>query len=264
MIRRRRILTAAALTAAAPLLATHAFASAPAAAAHAPAAAPATASAGAATPAAPLAPAATPNATYGEHGMALFGGKDALYASHLPMFHAPHDYQVLLQVHVADPQLDAKLRQRLEGRAALWTIAPEKFELDRLAPNAAQPLAQFKADLVLGHFEQGGKTRYANATLVIEKVLMFRQLDATPRAQASARYVQLGSGTQRFLVKEIDSRPDFDHILAYRAAPGASNAPVSVDKRALEKTPAATLVKALGAAPRAVGDTIYFYTEDLQ
>jgi len=204
------------------------------------------------------------NASYGEHGMALFGGKDALYASHLPMFHAPHDYQVLLQVHVADPQLDAKLRQRLQAKATLWTIAPEKFELDRLAPNAAQPLQQFKADLVLGHFEQGGKTQYTNATLVVDKVLMFRQLDATPRKQASARYLQLGSGTQRFLVKEIDSRPDFDHILAYRAAPGAASAPVIVEKHALEKTPAATLAKALGVAPRTVGDTIYFYTEDLQ
>jgi len=202
--------------------------------------------------------------TWGEHGMALFGGMDGLYASHLPMFHAPHDYQVLLQVRLADPALDAALRQRLEGQTALWTIAPEKFELDRLAPGAAQPLKQFKADLVLGHFEQGGKTEYAGAAVVVDKVLMFRQLDATQRSQPGARYVQLGSGARRFLVKEIDSRPDFDHILAYRAAPGAATAPVSVGKHALDETPAAALAKALGAPAGAVGGTIYFYTEDLR
>ncbi|WP_373990514.1 hypothetical protein [Duganella sp. BuS-21] len=45
--------------------------------------------------------------THGEHGMVLFGGKKGLYASHLPMFHAPHDYQVILQLHVADAATDA-------------------------------------------------------------------------------------------------------------------------------------------------------------
>ena len=207
-------------------------------------------------PAAPL--------TWGEHGMALFGGKDGIYASHLPMFHAPHDYQVLLQVHIADPQIDAALRQRLDGKTTLWTIAPEKFELNRLAPAAAQPLKQFKADLVLGHFEQGGKAQYTGATVVVDKVVMFRQLDATPRKQASARYLQLGSGAQRFLVKEIDSRPDFDHILAYRAAPGAAMAPVIVSKRSLDETSASVLAQALGAPSGAVGGTIYYYTEDLK
>ena len=196
--------------------------------------------------------------------MALFGGKDGIYASHLPMFHAPHDYQVLLQVHIADPQIDTALRQRLDGKTTLWTIAPEKFELNRLAPAAAQPLKQFKADLVLGHFEQGGTAQYTGATVVVDKVLLFRQLDATPRNQASARYLQLGSGAQRFLVKEIDARPDFDHILAYRAAPGAPSAPVSVSKRSLEETPATALAQALGAPSGAVGGTIYYYTEDLK
>lgn len=202
--------------------------------------------------------------TWGEHGMALFGGKDGLYASHLPMFHAPHDYQVLLQIHIADPKVDAALRQRLDGKTTLWTIAPEKFELARLAPGAGQPLKQFKADLVLGHFEQDGKAQYTAAYVVVDKVLLFRQLDASPRSQSSARYLQLGSGAQRFLVKEIDARPDFDHILAYRAAPGAAGAPVSVAKRALDETSAAALAKALGASSSAVGGTIYYYTEDLK
>jgi hypothetical protein len=77
--------------------------------------------------------AAAADVTYGEHGMALFGGKEGLYASHLPMFHAPHDYQVVLQVHVADPATDAALRKRLDGKTALWTIAPK---IRALAPGA--------------------------------------------------------------------------------------------------------------------------------
>ena len=200
--------------------------------------------------------------TWGSHGMALFGGKEALYASHLPMFHAPHDHQVVLQVHIADPKLDAALRQRLDGKTALWTIDPEKFELDRLAPTAATPVREFKADLVDGHFERGGKAQYKGATVVVEKVLLFRKLSADAAKRDSARYIQLGGGKQRYLVKEIDSRPDFDHIVAITAPAGAAGAPVVLPKRGLEETAAEALARALPGAK--VDGTVYFDTADLK
>ncbi|SHN42864.1 hypothetical protein SAMN05192549_11568 [Duganella sacchari] len=208
--------------------------------------------------------AAAADVTYGEHGMALFGGKEGLYASHLPMFHAPHDYQVVLQVHVADPATDAALRQRLDGKTALWTIAPEKFELSRLAPQAATPLRQFKADLVLGHFEQGGKTQYAASTIVVDKVLFFHKLSPEQRASVSSTYMQIGDGQQRYLVKQIDSRPDYDHIIAYRAARGAAHTDITVIKRGLSQPNAAELAAALHAQRNTIRGTIYFYTDDLK
>lgn len=202
--------------------------------------------------------------TFGVHGMALFGGKEGLYASHLPMFHAPHDYQVVLQLHVADARLDAALRSRLDGKTALWTVDPEKFELDRLAPGAADPLRQFKAQLVLGHFEQGGKTQYSDATLVVDKVLLFRQLSPAEKLNPRATYVQIGNGKQRYLIKEIDSRPDFDHIVSYRAASHAPYAPVTIAKSGMAEPDARALAAALQAVPSAIRGTVYFYTEDLR
>ncbi|GJJ00302.1 hypothetical protein RugamoR64_08400 [Duganella rhizosphaerae] len=204
------------------------------------------------------------DASYGEHGMALFGGKEGLYASHLPMFHAPHDYQVILQVHVADPATDAALRRRLDGKTALWTIAPEKFELSRLAPASAAPLRQFKADLVLGHFEQGGKTQFAASTVVVDEVLMYRQLSPAQKSSANASYVQIGSGQQRYLVKQIDSRPDFDHIVSYAAAGGASTAAIMLNKQALQQPDAHALAAALHVPANAIRGTVYFYTDDLK
>lgn len=202
--------------------------------------------------------------SWGEHGMALFGGEEGLYASHLPMFHAPHDYQVLLRVHVADPAIDAALRRRLDGKTALWTIAPEKFELSRLAPRSASPLNQFKADLVLGHFEQGGNTQYAASTIVVDKVLLFHKLSPERRASSSASYVQIGEGGQRYLVKRIDSRPDYDHIVAYRAVPGAATNEISIDSQGLRQPGAAELARALRVRPDAIRGTVYFYTDDLK
>lgn len=204
------------------------------------------------------------DATYGSHGMALFGGQQGLYASHLPMFHAPHDYQVILQVHIADPAIDAALRKRLDGKDALWTIDPEKFELSALAPGARAPRREFSADLVQGHFERGGSAQYKAAKVVIDKVLVFRQLDDKPRDARFSRYMQVGSGTQRFLVKQIDTRPDFDHIVAYRAAPSAPGAPVQVRKWGIKAAGNDALAKALNANQAAIGATIYFETDDLK
>ncbi|KQV88581.1 hypothetical protein ASD15_26205 [Massilia sp. Root351] len=202
--------------------------------------------------------------TFGTHGMALFGGKDGLYASHLPMFHAPHDYQVVLQVRVADPKLDAALKKRLDGKTALWTVDPEKFELDRLAPDAAHPLRRFKAQLVLGHFEQGGKTQYSNATLIVDKVLLFRQLSPDVKTNSTATYVQIGNGKQRYLIKKIDSRPDLDHIVSYRAASHAPYASLTIAKHGMAEPEAKALAAALQAVPSAIRGTVYFSTEDLR
>jgi hypothetical protein len=196
--------------------------------------------------------------------MALFGGQEGLYASHLPMFHPPHDYQVILQVHIADPAIDAALRKRLDGKDALWTIDPEKFELSALAPEAKAPRKDFTADVVQGHFERGGETQYKAAKVVIDKVLVFRQLDGKPRDAKFSRYMQVGTGAQRFLVKQIDTRPDFDHIVAYRAAAGAPTAPVQVRKWGIKATGNDALAQALKANMSAIGGTIYFETDDLK
>ncbi|XLZ67847.1 hypothetical protein ABT364_14900 [Massilia sp. SR12] len=202
--------------------------------------------------------------TFGTHGMALFGGPEGLYASHLPMFHAPHDFQVILQIHIADKATDAALRKRLDGKAALWTIDPEKFELSSIAPESEKPRKEFRADLVQGHFERGGSTQYKGTKIVIDKVIMFRQLESKEHSAKLARYLQLGSGKQRFLIKEINARPDFDHIVAYTAEPGAPTTPIQVRKWGVQQTGNDALAMALKVNMSAIAGTVYFETGDLK
>lgn len=207
--------------------------------------------------------------TWGLHGMVLFGGKQGLYASHLPMFHAPHDYQVVLQVRLADPALDARLRQQLDGHTALWTLEPERFELARLLPAAPMPLRQFRATVVRGHFEKDGKAEpgYGAAAIIVERVLLMRQLSPLPAVQASARYLQVGDGTQRFLVKRIDSRPDFEHIVAWTSPAQAPHGDIVAAKWGVQETPVATLQAALRTQPGKTArlrGTVYFSTEDVR
>ncbi len=160
-------------------------------------------------------------AGYGSHGMAVFGGRDGLYASHLPMFHAPHDAQVLLRFHLADVAVDAKLRAQLARKPELWTLEPELFDLHRLGPAQADPLKQFSARFVQGHFERGGAERFAGQTVVVDEVLWFKRLDTKPAAVSTAvhsagHYLLVGKGREYFAVKEIDRRPDFDVIVAMK------------------------------------------------
>ncbi len=208
----------------------------------------------------PLVHAAGPS--FGQHGMALFGGSEGLYASHLPMFHAPHDAQLILQLRLADPAADRALRGRLQSGTTLWTLAPEKFELDQFSAGNKAPYPSFQADLVLGHFEQGGATQYANVKVIVEKVIYYRKLSAAPAVNAQAGYLQVGSGRQRFLVKEIDSRPDFDHIVAIKAGRATPRSTVTVSKVGMHEPAPAALVRTLPGAR--VAGTVYFDSDDLK
>jgi hypothetical protein len=99
---------------------------------------------------------------------------------------------------------------------------------------------------------------------VVDKVLMFRQLSPSQKTSADASYVQIGSGNQRYLVKRIDSRPDFDHIVAYTAASGASTATITLGKQALQQPDARALAAALHVPAGAIRGTVYFSTDDLK
>ncbi len=194
----------------------------------------------------------------GGHGMAVFGGRLALYASHLPMFHAPHDSQVVLRFHLADPAADRTLRETLSREPRLWTFDPEPFDLLRLAPGHAQRLRDFKARFFEGHFERGGKPQPVEQLIVVDEVLLFRRLSAAPREAATGRYRLIGGAGEWFAIKIIDRRPDFDHIVRLEAP--RRRGEVDVALNGIDR-PGATVMQAFQA--RRLNE-IYFETNDLR
>ena len=204
--------------------------------------------------------------SWGEHGMVLFGGRDGLFASHMPMFHRPHDVQVVLQLHAADPAQERRLRASLARAPSLWTIVPAPFNLDDLAPGAPQPVTRLEADVVRGHFERGGTTQARAVPFLVDRVLAWRRLDplGAPPAFASYRIVAATpDASERFAVLEIGPRPAVDHIVALSAAPGATLP--GVVRVAADEGPGATpaaLGRALAGAR--VRGTVYRETGDLQ
>jgi hypothetical protein len=207
---------------------------------------------------------------WGSHGMAVFGGHEGLYASHLPMFHAPHDTQVIIRFHLQDQSIDTELRHTLAQKPELWTLDPEEFDLLRLAPDHKDPLKQFTARFVQGHFERGGIERFTRQTAIVDEVILFRRLLATERKLTKGRYHVIGKGSERFLIKEIDRRPDFDLIVALKSSGTLSDRfPTIITLPSHDMYPPSeaswreTLRTQAGSGV-SVKSTLYFETEDLK
>jgi hypothetical protein len=154
------------------------------------------------------------------HGMLVFGQQKILL-SHLPMFHAPHDFQVVLQVRlrsdVGDPE--ALYRQdRSTSGEKVYTWVPKKFVLqDLLAPTT--PLRSMTGTLFRGHFERGGTPiTSASVTAEVVRVLHGRRFTPVSEAVSPPRYLLVGSAAEPFLVHLITRPPDFDQIIAVQLA----------------------------------------------
>lgn len=208
------------------------------------------------------------SASWGKHGMVVFGGESALYASHMPMFHAPHDFQVVIQFHLADTTVQNKLARALATTPQFWSLDPEDFDLQRFSSNNPKPITQFTARFVEGHFERGGTERYVAQTVVVDKVLIFRRIKSEKLVDTKGRYHLIGQGKERFLVKEIDRRPDFDVIFKLSEfAKSNLHKIIHFPDSTLAFPEASRLTKQLLNAKdkhRSAGAVLYFETEDLQ
>lgn len=152
------------------------------------------------------------------HGMAVVGTKQ-IYLSHLPMFHSPHDYQVLLEVQLDKASQANYAKAKTAAPDELITIVPETFVLPEMI---AHP-HPFQADLFKGHFERGGSVFIENATVTITKVIYFKKFSPTDTAPASARYILFGNSAEQFLAHEITAKPDFDQLLKVSAPAALRN-----------------------------------------
>lgn len=143
------------------------------------------------------------------HGMTLMG-TETIYASHLPMFHSPHDYQIILELKFSKESKDKYLQEKKNNpQEVLYTLEPEVFVL----PTMVHKTRKFKANLYRGHFERGGVKFLENVEVVISKVIYFQKLDIDARKPDILMYILFGNEKEQFLAHQIVSKPDFDENL---------------------------------------------------
>ena len=136
----------------------------------------------------------------GVHGMVLFGER-AVFVSHIPMLHEPHDVQWVARVRVR--QVDGKLPHGYADR--LYTISPERFKLDALLSGERR---SFRADVYKGNFEDGGE-KLGVAEITLEKVLVQRPLEG---GEPDDEYYVFGGGEEWWAIHRIGGSPSFDSV----------------------------------------------------
>lgn len=164
----------------------------------------------------------------GYHGMAVFTDGSAIFASHLPLYRQPHDFQIVYRLAFDDKGAEQQIQQylnenkRSDGQAVM-TLLPEQFDLNELA--TAQTLT-LKTRFFTDHFERGGqpmlfndkkevKVEYA-APLLVEQLIV-EDSEALEGAARKANWFSVSlpskSQTARLFVHKIDTKPSFDAIV---------------------------------------------------
>lgn len=141
--------------------------------------------------------------SFGSHGMFLFG-EQSTYASHLPMFHKPHDFQVLLEIELKGEAdvLDAK---------GFRTLFPEELELEKIMDGS---VTSFSATLFSGHFERGG-IALGEVQVLVKEVLYKQKLQADQELGSS--FIVFGDNGEYYAAHQILGAPSYDAILKVSA-----------------------------------------------
>jgi hypothetical protein len=146
----------------------------------------------------------------------LVVGLDSILASHLPMFHPPHDFQLL--AHVELDQAETYRSDRRESGEPVYTLDPEDFSWkDLLRVDSKPPVrTSFTADVYRGHFEREGTMIIEGARVDVSDVRFFAQLAASEAPSRHLTYRGVGGGDELFLAHEIRGAPNFDHVVHVR------------------------------------------------
>ena len=155
------------------------------------------------------------------HGMLLMG-TSKIYASHLPMFHTPHDYQIILEIKLPKKLKEIYQQDRVKNsKETVYTLVPERFVLPEKVHTKN---ATFKASIYRGHFERGGKEIIESIEVSIKKLIYYKKFDNTVERPINLTYFLIGNKKEQFLIHLVSKQPDFDEILS-----------VSSDKKTIRK-----------------------------
>jgi len=148
----------------------------------------------------------------GSHGM-LVVGTDVVYLSHLPMFHVPHNYQLIFEAALDADVLDDYRRDSKGHPDTYYTLVPTgRWVL----PDTIRDGASFSADLYRGHFERGGTPIRQGVVVKVRRIVHFRRFDAG-RQSDPLQWIGFGRGREHFLAHRIEAAPDMDQVVQVSA-----------------------------------------------
>jgi hypothetical protein len=150
------------------------------------------------------------------HGMLIVGTSN-VFLSHLPMFHAPHDYQAIFEVALSEQGTDATAIYQEDRRTSgerVYTWVPKPFALPSLfTPGNAAP--QMQGTIFRGHFERGGTPITSDRVrATVTRVLFARKFTPSDAPLSHLQYLLFGTTKEPFVAHVISRPPDYDQILS--------------------------------------------------
>lgn len=142
----------------------------------------------------------------GVHGMVLMNKSSSVFAYHLPLYHKPHNVQLLYKLEVKNVALLNLVRDN-----DMVTIKPKPFNLQHLM--RGEKLA-IEADIYMGHFERDGMLVYENMTLQFTKKLYMRKLDDIEASSNTQEYDAVTfDDSNRIYIHRLQQAPSYDHLI---------------------------------------------------
>jgi hypothetical protein len=159
----------------------------------------------------------------GTHNMMVVG-HEAIYLSHLPMFHSEHRFQLILEVNLKNKNgnvdktyFDDRARH---SQTRMYTVEPaDRFVLSRVFSGGdASKRKSFKAGVYRGHLERGGEkiAGLNDIDVQIGRVIYSAELPSNANPDKNLDYILFGKGDDFYLAHQIKRAPDFDQIIAVK------------------------------------------------
>ena len=141
---------------------------------------------------------------WGSHGMALVSdSRGALYASHLPLYQPPHNYQIIYRVSLESPGSVQPLLSR-----GMVTVLPDNFDLARLVNGESFSI---DAQVFAGHFERDGKL-LNRSVLNFEAPLLVEPVSPSPAGNTAEYYYVRIHSDEAIFAHRIQAPPSFDAV----------------------------------------------------
>lgn len=155
------------------------------------------------------------------HGMLIVGAQH-VFLSHLPMFHPPHEFQVLLKVKLSEAGRDVApvyFADRQKTATRIYTWVPQPFILSELAPDQEPQRRRMRGTIFRGHFERGGQPITSGDVVAeVDQIYHFRKFESSRSALPELQYLLFGEPGDLFVAHLITAPPDFDHVLSVKPA----------------------------------------------
>jgi hypothetical protein len=158
------------------------------------------------------------------HGMLIFGG-GPIYLSHLPMFRAPHDLQLIIEVEFVGAENPQEIYVKDHARSGekVYTWVPKRFVLSDLLDSSAGP-PTMQGKIFRGHFEREGTAITGDVRCVVRRVIHSHRLSAAGPRDSQLQYSVFGSPPKTFAAHRISGAPDFDQVISVELSAPATTA----------------------------------------